>query len=105
MQAAEPDDPQDAVVARQYKEEPDVYKRTAKHWAQIYAGGERGRGRELGGREGRKEGRRCLISSLPISSCTIAPRGVGEDIADIDSKLQQLMSMGIGEVCSRNSIN
>jgi len=38
-QAAEPDDPQDAVVARQYKEFPDVYKQTARHWSQVYAGG------------------------------------------------------------------
>lgn len=42
LQAAEPDDPQDAVVARQYKEEPNIYQRTAKHWAQVYAGGEWG---------------------------------------------------------------
>jgi len=40
LQAAEPDDPQDAVVARQYKEDPEMYKKTAKHWAQVYAGGE-----------------------------------------------------------------
>ncbi len=39
IQAAEPDDPQDAVVARQYKEFPDVYKQTASHWSQVYAGG------------------------------------------------------------------
>ena len=39
LQAAEPDDPQDAVVARQYKDDPDIYWKTAKHWAQIYAGG------------------------------------------------------------------
>ena len=56
MQAAEPDDPQDAVVAQQvrlhqqyidhfilslqYKESPELYKKTARHWAHIYAGGE-----------------------------------------------------------------
>jgi len=39
LAAAEPDDPQDAVVAKQYKEMPDIFKRTAKHWANIYAGG------------------------------------------------------------------
>ncbi|PFX34352.1 Ubiquitin-conjugating enzyme E2 K [Stylophora pistillata] len=38
LSAAEPDDPQDAVVARQYKEHPEVYWRTAKHWAEEYAG-------------------------------------------------------------------
>ena len=39
LQAAEPDDPQDAVVARQYKEDPELYRKTARHWAQVYAGG------------------------------------------------------------------
>ena len=46
LQAAEPDDPQDAVVARQYKEDPELYKKTARHWAQVYAGGEGRGGRE-----------------------------------------------------------
>ena len=40
LQAAEPDDPQDAVVARQYKEDPELYRKTARHWAQVYAGSE-----------------------------------------------------------------
>ena len=39
LQAAEPDDPQDAVVAKQYKGDPELYRKTAKHWAEIYAGG------------------------------------------------------------------
>ena len=39
LAAAEPDDPQDAVVAKQYKEEQDIFRRTAKHWANVYAGG------------------------------------------------------------------
>lgn len=39
LAAAEPDDPQDAVVARQYKEDPEMFKLTARHWAQAYAGG------------------------------------------------------------------
>ena len=57
LQAAEPDDPQDAVVARQYKEDPELYKKTARHWAQVYAGGEGRGGREREEREGRgKEG-------------------------------------------------
>jgi len=38
LSAAEPDDPQDAVVAQQYKENPEIYRRTAKHWAEVYAG-------------------------------------------------------------------
>ncbi|XP_067948118.1 ubiquitin-conjugating enzyme E2-22 kDa-like [Watersipora subatra] len=39
LSAAEPDDPQDAVVARQYKEQQIVFRQTAKHWANIYAQG------------------------------------------------------------------
>lgn len=39
LAAAEPDDPQDAVVAKQFKENPEMFKLTAKHWAQAYAGG------------------------------------------------------------------
>lgn len=38
LSAAEPDDPLDAVVAKQYKEKQELFKLTAKHWAQIYAG-------------------------------------------------------------------
>lgn len=39
LSAAEPDDPQDAVVAKQYKEQPDMFLQTAKHWTSVYAGG------------------------------------------------------------------
>ena len=39
LSAAEPDDPQDAVVAKQYREHPETFKKTARHWANIYAGG------------------------------------------------------------------
>mmetsp|Transcript_104946 Transcript_104946/g.146325 ORF Transcript_104946/g.146325 Transcript_104946/m.146325 type:complete len:204 (+) Transcript_104946:204-815(+) len=38
LSAAEPDDPQDAVVAKQYKDDPDLFARTAAHWACAYAG-------------------------------------------------------------------
>ena len=37
LAAAEPDDPQDAVVAKQYKESHELFKLTAKHWTSIYA--------------------------------------------------------------------
>lgn len=40
LSAAEPDDPQDAVVAKQYKEHPDIFQLTAKHWTSAYAGGQ-----------------------------------------------------------------
>ncbi|KAL1456350.1 hypothetical protein WDU94_001087 [Cyamophila willieti] len=39
MAAAEPDDPQDAVVAKQYKENPEMFNSTARHWTNVYAGG------------------------------------------------------------------
>ncbi len=36
----EPDDPQDAVVAKQYEDNPELYRKTARHWSQKYADGE-----------------------------------------------------------------
>lgn len=39
LSAAEPDDPQDAVVAKQYKDAPDMFRLTARHWTAAYAGG------------------------------------------------------------------
>lgn len=42
LSAAEPDDPQDAVVAKQYKDRHDVYHDTARHWTHVYAGGPHG---------------------------------------------------------------
>jgi ubiquitin-conjugating enzyme (huntingtin interacting protein 2) len=37
LAAPEPDDPQDAVVAKQYKENQKAFRMTAKFWSQIYA--------------------------------------------------------------------
>lgn len=39
LSAAEPDDPQDAVVASQYKVNYEMFVFTAKHWTHAYAGG------------------------------------------------------------------
>lgn len=39
MQDPEPNDPQDAVVAKQYKENRHIFRQTAKFWAQVYANG------------------------------------------------------------------
>jgi len=39
LAAAEPDDPQDAVVAKQYKENHEIFAQTARHWTNAYAGG------------------------------------------------------------------
>jgi len=40
LASPEPDDPQDAVVAQQYKEQPDAFLKTAKYWTKTYADGE-----------------------------------------------------------------
>ncbi|KAI8430423.1 hypothetical protein MSG28_000700 [Choristoneura fumiferana] len=39
LSAAEPNDPQDAVVAKQYIDNPHLFNVTARHWTNIYAGG------------------------------------------------------------------
>lgn len=39
LASAEPDDPQDAVVATQYKDNFEMFCRTAKHWTNSYAKG------------------------------------------------------------------
>ena len=38
MAAPEPDDPQDAVVARQYTDHHSMFQKTARHWAAAFAG-------------------------------------------------------------------
>eukprot|EP00794_Sanderia_malayensis_P007352 gene7352-8171_t len=38
LASPEPSDPQDAVVARQYRENTEAFKITARHWAQVYGG-------------------------------------------------------------------
>jgi len=38
LSSAEPDDPQDAVVAKQFKEKPEIFKKTATYWSNYYAG-------------------------------------------------------------------
>ncbi|KAH3842474.1 ubiquitin-conjugating enzyme E2-22 kDa-like [Dreissena polymorpha] len=39
LATAEPNDPQDAVVAKQYKENQAIFLQTARHWTNVYAGG------------------------------------------------------------------
>ena len=39
MSSPEPDDPQDAVVAGQFKKSLTVFNQTAKYWATKYASG------------------------------------------------------------------
>uniref|UniRef100_A0A4W5JI51 Ubiquitin conjugating enzyme E2 K n=1 Tax=Hucho hucho TaxID=62062 RepID=A0A4W5JI51_9TELE len=38
LAAAEPDDPQDAVVANQYKQNPEMFMQTARLWGHYYGG-------------------------------------------------------------------
>ena len=38
LAAPEPDDPQDAVVARQFQENNKIFTQTAQHWASVFAG-------------------------------------------------------------------
>lgn len=39
LAAAEPDDPQDAVVAKQFKENHPLFLETAQYWSHVHAGG------------------------------------------------------------------
>ncbi|CAH1389290.1 unnamed protein product [Nezara viridula] len=39
MASPEPDDPQDAVVAKQFKENEEMFRLTARYWTSEYAGG------------------------------------------------------------------
>lgn len=39
LAAAEPDDPQDAVVAKQFKENHALFLETAQYWSHVHAGG------------------------------------------------------------------
>ncbi|CAH0401783.1 unnamed protein product [Chilo suppressalis] len=39
LSAAEPNDPQDAVVAKQYRDNLFLFNLTARHWTNVYAGG------------------------------------------------------------------
>jgi ubiquitin-conjugating enzyme (huntingtin interacting protein 2) len=41
LASAEPDDPQDAVVATQYKENHEMFCKTARHWTNCYAKGDK----------------------------------------------------------------
>ncbi len=42
LAAPEPDDPQDAIVAGQYKDNHPTYVKTAQHWSHVYAGAPNG---------------------------------------------------------------
>lgn len=76
LSSAEPDDPQDAVVAKQYKDDYTCYKRTAKHWAVVYA----------------------------QASASSNAEDV-EASAIFDKNIQQLMQMGFSEQDSRVALS
>ena len=92
---------QTCVDCRQYKEEPDLYKKTARHWAHVYAGGE----------PTVDLTRPCLLQVCVFvrDACgfmvvgmfllllvSVAPSS--SELADFDTKLKQLLNMGISEV-------
>ena len=39
LASPEPNDPQDAVVARQYLDDRRLFEQTARHWTTVYGGG------------------------------------------------------------------
>lgn len=39
LASPEPNDPQDAVVARQYLDDRRLFEQTARHWTAVYGGG------------------------------------------------------------------
>lgn len=42
LASPEPDDPQDAIVAKQYKDFKPIFQRTARHWTASFANGSKG---------------------------------------------------------------
>ena len=84
LSAAEPDDPQDAVVATQYKENYEMFALTAKHWTNAYAGG-----------------KEFFFNSRHKKPCTIIcllPPPLGPNkFSDCDAKIQRLKDMGVSE--------
>lgn len=84
LAAAEPDDPQDAVVAKQFKDNPDIFKKTARHWANIYAGGEN-----------------TPIKHSPIlypHRITSALFSAPKKVPDLDQQVDRMRAMGFEDV-------
>ena len=89
LASPEPDDPQDAVVARQCKEKPTIFQLTAQHWAHAYAGGTSS----------------CLIVSkiqlINSFSFSIGPT----NNSDYETKMRRLKDLGVTEINARASLS
>lgn len=87
LSAPEPDDPQDAVVAAQYKNDMQMFVLTAQHWTNVYANGE--------------IKRREVIEIAYVKFYILGPHKVPE----FDMKIQRLKEMGINELGARAALS
>ncbi|CAO1322497.1 unnamed protein product [Diamesa hyperborea] len=88
LSQAEPDDPQDAVVASQYKENHDMFILTAKHWTNVYA-------------KGKTKLRLHHKDQFLIHLFLSGPH----KFTDCDNKIQRLKDMGINEYDARAQLS
>lgn len=89
LSAAEPDDPQDAVVAKQYKEHPEMFRQTATHWTFVYAGGMYYNYTHIGVEQ-------------PFDLCWLVGPA---KMPDLDDKIRRLTDMGIEEHNARVALS
>jgi ubiquitin-conjugating enzyme (huntingtin interacting protein 2) len=104
LSAPEPDDPQDAQVASQYKKDYKGWVKTAKHWTDTYAKGSDGaakdgsRGAGGGGSSSSSSSSSSGDSSVgtlsPSSSSPAAPSPAKPSGPPADPRLQMLIDMG-----------
>jgi hypothetical protein len=78
LSAPEPDDPQDAVVAKMYKDKYSEYVSTAKFWTETYA--QRARRARASARGGSAERTRARASPIPCPT-----RALGDRARRVDS--------------------
>ena len=83
LAAAEPDDPQDAVVARQYKENYELYVSTAKFWCFFHAGG--------------KFHHQIIFSYLTLFHDYLFA-ATSKSNSDFSAKVKQLKDMGVSDI-------
>jgi len=70
------------IPTLQYKEAPELYRKTARHWAHIYAGGEH-----------------YLDTVLPIPP-HVYTAPVDSSTFELEEKIKQVVMMGFSEVIS-----
>lgn len=86
LSAAEPDDPQDAVVATQYKENYEMFKLTAMNWTTAYA-----------------NGGDCPFLCPPPLIIEIFPGP--PQLHELDGKVKRLTDMGVKESDARAALS